>query len=316
MQVRACNCLLASRRAQTVRKAIPAAQQERGWQIDGHVHDYSDTDGSMVRAQQMNRRNLMQTALFGSLLGGAANSLLPGTSSAALLQFPTAQLKNNYYLVRAGEGQSEADGRVFTNPVYKTSMYSGLTPGARRQVVTQLVPNLRALGACQEGCYLWPSINQRSYQTAEIVADQLGLGRSRIVPEYSFLDARGLGDLEGMKAEAAAERVAEGDSASPDWRPPRGSDGTPHESVADVLVRGRQVLSICETQYRGADILIVSPDSDNLSILQAALLGVDLRQHSRFSFQPGEARPAQLSSEPVTFGNSKFACPNPPRCTN
>jgi len=35
-----------------------------------------------------------------------------------------------------------------------------------------------------------------------------------------------------------------------DWRPPKGSDGTPHESVADVLVRGRQVLSICETQYR------------------------------------------------------------------
>jgi len=258
----------------------------------------------------------VQSALLGSMLGSLAESMFPTESGAALLQFPTTELKNTYFLVRAGEGQSEADGRVFTNPVYKTSMYSGLTPGARRQVVTQLVPNLRALGACQEGCYLWPSINQRSYQTAEIVADQLGLGRSRIVPEYSFLDARGLGDLEGMNTEAAAERVAEGDSASSDWRPPKGSDGTPHESVADVLVRGRQVLSICETQYRGADILIVSPDSDNLSILQAALLGVDLRQHNRFASKAGEVRLAQLSTERVTFGNSKFACPNPPRCTS
>lgn len=52
--------------------------------------------------------------------------------------------------VRAGEGQSEADGLVFTNPVYKTSMYSGLTPQARSQIVTELVPSIRALGACTE----------------------------------------------------------------------------------------------------------------------------------------------------------------------
>lgn len=52
--------------------------------------------------------------------------------------------------VRAGEGQSEADGYVFTNPVYKTSMYSGLTPKARQQVASETVPRLRALGACTE----------------------------------------------------------------------------------------------------------------------------------------------------------------------
>ena len=52
--------------------------------------------------------------------------------------------------VRAGEGQSEADGLVFTNPVYKTSMYSGLTPQARQQVAKELVPKLRSLGACTE----------------------------------------------------------------------------------------------------------------------------------------------------------------------
>lgn len=51
-----------------------------------------------------------------------------------------------------------------------------------------------------------------------------------------------------------------------------GTDGTPNESVADVLVRMRQLLSVTETQYSGANIVVVSPDSDNLSVLQASLL--------------------------------------------
>ena len=36
--------------------------------------------------------------------------------------------------------------------------------------------------------------------------------------------------------------------AAAEWRPPRGTDGTPNESVSDVLVRVRQVMSITETQ--------------------------------------------------------------------
>ena len=55
----------------------------------------------------------------------------------------------------------------------------------------QIVPALRELDACPDGgCWIWPSITQRSYQTAEILASLLGTGYSRIVPEYSFLDSR------------------------------------------------------------------------------------------------------------------------------
>lgn len=32
-------------------------------------------------------------------------------------------------------------------------------------------------------CWIWPSITQNSYQTAELLAYQLNVGRSRIVPE-------------------------------------------------------------------------------------------------------------------------------------
>ena len=123
---------------------------------------------------------------------------------------------SNKLQVRAGEGESEAENYVLTNPVAKTSMSSGLsskgkaqvqTPAllhslsshikdifSRRllhlpgsvglafttsfcgsnletyavsachpvQVIKDTMPALKALGACQGSCWLWPSITQVS----------------------------------------------------------------------------------------------------------------------------------------------------------
>lgn len=52
----------------------------------------------------------------------------------------------------------------------------------------------------------------------------------------------------------------------------------PYESVQDVFVRVTQLMSILETQYSGDTVVIVSPDSDNLSVLQAGLIGLELRR--------------------------------------
>ena len=68
-----------------------------------------------------------------------------------------------------------------------------MCPGKNRrpvQVIRETFPALEALDACAGGCWLWPSITQRSYQTAELLSSLLGLGRNRIVPEFSFLDPR------------------------------------------------------------------------------------------------------------------------------
>ena len=135
------------------------------------------------------------------------------------------------------------------------------------------------------------------------------------MPEFSFLDARGVGQLERLPLSEVAAALAAGDSLSPNWRPERNVDGTVHESSADVLVRVRQLLSLLETQYLGESVVIVSPDSDNLSVLQAAVLGVDLRQHHAFAFAPGEVRQLELS--PVREREApptSFACPRPPQC--
>ena len=132
-----------------------------------------------------------------------------------------------------------------------------------------------------------------------------------------------MGALEGAPIEAATQQLQQGDMSSPQWRPPRGTDGTPNESSEDVLIRGRQVrplqqgqgsslwaqlnlscsgcpqgssrggstmcvacgpavlrhacppvqvLSICETQWQYANVVIISPDSGEVEPMQRKLL--------------------------------------------
>jgi hypothetical protein len=47
------------------------------------------------------------------------------------------------------------------------------------------------------------------------------------------------------------QQVWDGDLRDFNWHPPKGYDGTPPESAADVLTRMRQLLSVTETQYTG-----------------------------------------------------------------
>lgn len=228
---------------------------------------------------------------------------------------PPPTLSNRYFLVRAGESVYESAGVINTNPVTKTSMDSGLSEVGKAQAVRAAL-ELKRLGACDGSCWIWPSITQRAYQAAEIIAAVNGIDRSRIVPEYSFLDARGLGAYEGRTLDSIREVYAS-DNISPNMRPPKISDGTPNESVADVFVRVTQLMSVVETQYFGDTVIVVSPDSDNLSVLQAGLVGLDLRRHGDLFFNPGEVRFFDAKSiaayKPPVSG--VFKCANPPSCT-
>ncbi|CAO2204266.1 unnamed protein product [Urochloa humidicola] len=245
----------------------------------------------------------------------APSAAAPAPAAArGLFRMPPQRLANRYFLVRAGESVYEEQGLLRTNPVAKTSVDSGLSPVGLRQTARAAL-ELQRLGACEDDCWIWPSITQRAYQAAEIIAAANGINRSRIVPEYSFLDARGLGAFEGKSLDTLPEVYAS-DNISPDMKPPPISDGTPNESVADVFVRVTQLMSILETQYSGETVVIVSPDSDNLSILQAGLIGLDLRRHSSLFFKPGEVRPVDPSSIPEYKqpASTVFKCANPPSC--
>ncbi|KAL6997185.1 hypothetical protein U1Q18_007307 [Sarracenia purpurea var. burkii] len=237
---------------------------------------------------------------------------IPATEARGLFQMPPARLSNQYFLVRAGESEFESIGIINTNPVAKTSVDSGLSEKGKKQTIKAAL-ELKAMGACDGSCWIWPSITQRAYQAAEIIAAVSEVNRSRIVPEYSFLDARGLGAYEGKNLESIS-KVYASDSLSPNIKPPPIDDGTPNESVADVFVRVTQLMSILETQYSEDTVIIVSPDSDNLTILQAGLLGLDLRRHSDLSFGPGEVRFVDPSSIPTYKqpASAVYKCSNPP----
>lgn len=78
--------------------------------------------------------------------------------------------------MRAGESEYESLGIVNTNPVAKTSVDSGLSETGKKQTVTAAF-KLKVMAACDRGCWIWPSITQRAYQAAEVIASVNGISR-------------------------------------------------------------------------------------------------------------------------------------------
>lgn len=83
-----------------------------------------------------------------------------------------------------------------------------------------------------------------------------------------------------------------------------------------MFVRVTQLMSILETQYSGNTVVIVSPDSDNLSVLQAGMVGLKLTRHMDLAFGPGEVRLVDASSIPAYKqpASAVYKCLNPPNC--
>ncbi|GMH43685.1 hypothetical protein BSKO_11607 [Bryopsis sp. KO-2023] len=262
------------------------------------------------------RSEVLRSAPAGLVAGCVAADLLLNAqpAEASLVLLPTNELNNTYFLVRAGETEAERDGYVDSNPVNKTSMSNGLSEEGKRQVTRQAYPVLRDLGVGAGASWFWPSTTQNSYQTAEILAYLFGVGREKIVPEYSFLDMRGLGIFDGLPPSEAFAKIHEVDALDYLQRPPPTDTGTPNESAEDVYIRARQLLSVTEAQYYGATVVVISPDSENLSIMQAAVMGKSLREHATLGFSPGEARPLVLAKEALKLFSGSIPCKRPPQC--
>ena len=237
-------------------------------------------------ALKLTRRAVLQFSL------AAAVPFLPRRADATsgLHIFPLQEpLENTYYLMRAAETNSDANHIINSNPVNKLSLeMHSLTPNGVSQAI-QASDALAKLGLTSDA-WLWPSVTISAFETAEILASRLRIRRENLVPEFAFLDARGVGGLDGRAEDLVRGVVSENDMRDSNWRPIAGEDGTPNDSTEDVFVRVRQLLSKLETQYSGENIVVISPDSDPLSILQATLVCEDLRSHHNYEFAPGEVR--------------------------
>lgn len=267
-------------------------------------------------------KQLARIACIGTLF------LTPSPSMA--LTFPLqASLKNNYVLLRSCESRFDALNEVQTNPVKKLQQDNGLTDRGREQCI-HAVDDMIATNDFSP-TFIWTSNTYRAYQSAEIIANEIKLGNSlfshsfvsylcilvgqnRIVPEYSFLDARAMGTYEGGPLDKSMTELHKNDEqegysnpclftrtlthllihAGVNYKPLKNTDGTPSESVSDVLVRANQLISTVESMYSGENVLVISPDSEVVSILTAALIDSDpdkaLPLHANFNYNNGEYR--------------------------
>ena len=253
-------------------------------------------------------RRVAQARLLGLLVAARA----PARPSSALVRFDQQPLRNRYILVRAGETASDAKGVINSNPINRADVeMGGLTARGRRQVVAA-ARAIQARGV--RAPVIWFSTAASSTQTALAISDEFRLPRYSPVPEYNFLDARGLGALDGGPVAALAD-VHAADARDEGSRPPASDDGTPDESVGDVISRARQMLSITETQNMGQDVIIVAPDSDVLSLIAASMCGVPLGEHAaRFAMAPGDVRDLSQLADTSTWRarRSQPTCAAPP----
>ena len=208
------------------------------------------------------------------LAAAAASTAAPAPADASglLLLPPTKPLTNRYVLVRAGESRSEADGVIETNAARKFLFSNGLTEEGAKQASAAADAVARVFGDAGGPPVVRYATARHCKQTADILGARLAVPSSKLLPEADLLDARGYGAHEGEGLWRVPELWAQYDAKSRYAKPPEAEDGSYAESVEDVYVRVREVLSVCETTLCD-DVVLVAPGSDVLSVLEASLRG-------------------------------------------
>ena len=181
------------------------------------------------------------------LAAAAASTAAPADASGLLLLPPTKPLTNRYVLVRAGESRSEADGVIETNAARKFLFSNGLTEEGAKQASAAADAVARVFGDAGGPPVVRYATARHCKQTADILGARLAVPSSKLLPEADLLDARGYGAHEGEGLWRVPELWAQYDAKSRYAKPPEAEDGSYAESVEDVYVRVREVLSVCET---------------------------------------------------------------------
>ena len=210
------------------------------------------------------RRSFLTTALATPLLTLTAS---PQPAHAGLIQFPVKTLKNRYHFMRAGLSELEADGIYSTNPLFLTNRENALDTSrtATKQVleacaVIKASPNFPTVA--------YHSLAANGMDTADLMATELRISRDRLLPEFTYLDQRGIGmwdsgSVDDVKPAIVALDYLEAGKEGTGGRPPANEDGTPNETLADQFVRLRQFLSLQESRTSGENILIIFPDGES-----------------------------------------------------
>ena len=184
--------------------------------------------------------------LLGTLGAFSALTLSPPSHARGLVKFPvTYPLLNTYHVMRAGMTLLEETDIFTTNPLFLTNREAALSGAGLDQV--------RAAAAVMAENGIAPSVVKYSLaasaiDSADVVKEELLIGQNRMVPEFTFMDPRGIGKYDMMSiAEVKPAIVAlDATEAGPEGRggrPPANDDGTPNETLQDQSIRLRQLMS-------------------------------------------------------------------------
>jgi hypothetical protein len=131
--------------------------------------------------------------------------------------------------------------------------------------------------------------------TGDYLARAFNLGRDRLLPEFTYLDQRGVGLWDSSDAaivRPAVWALDEMDAGMEGFggRPPPNEDGTPNETLHDQFIRLRQFLSLQESRTAGEIILIIFPDGTGPALLSCMIAGIPFSKCHVLEMDPGEVR--------------------------
>ena len=256
----------------------------------------SASTSSIVMPSSSRRGVLVGTTLTAS---GVAYAGRPKRAEA-FIDLPS-RLHNRYFLVRHGESVLDVRGEILSNPSFKYDTTFGLTAKGRMQMqeAARRIVSSEFDGAPS---WLYTSNFQRSFQSALVVREEVGLLFSQMRTEFSgLLDPRKMGSLD-FGSMSAWDGVWANDLEDPlSTPPPVPSSLQPSASVEscfDLYRRALEAFTRLEATYFGEDLILVS-HQDTLSVFAAALNGTDLgRHHIDYPFELGEVRCIDLTNPP------------------
>jgi broad specificity phosphatase PhoE len=211
-----------------------------------------------------------------------------------LVQFPCSEpLGNTYHFMCAGQSLMDQQDILSTNPLFVTNREAALSDLGIEQVEDSVTRLLIANNI--NPSIIRYAIAASSTDTTNIVARALNVGRDKLVPEFNYLEPRAIGawDMTSRSSTEPAVWAMDAMEAGRDGlggRPPPKDDGTPHERLADVAVRLRQLLSVLETQYSGDAVLLVACDGTTLALLSCMMAGIPFEHVHELEYKPGEVR--------------------------
>jgi hypothetical protein len=242
-------------------------------------------------------------AVASSLLCQSPLLSLPALAGG-LLQFPVTKavpLKNKYHLMRAGTSELEYQGIYSTNPLFLTNRENQMHVKGQQQVKRALQDKLPST---QLPTVVYHSLAANGMDTGDLLARELNLGRDRLLPEFTYLDQRGIGlwdssDVSIVQPALWALDEMEAGSEGFGGRPPANEDGTPNETLHDQFIRLRQFLSLQESRTSGETILIIFPDGTGPALLSCMIAGIPFNKVHVLELMPGELR-LDVTPESIT----------------